>query len=77
MKITSREDAIEFRKLRDHIGVMFVSDNINEAERAHLHQILAQMHFILLNNGYLTNVGRADGESLDIFDGDGGWKGFL
>ena len=76
MKIANRDDAIEFRKLRDHIGVMYASENINEAEHAHLEEILKQMHFILLHNGYLTNVGRSDSEALDLME-DGGWKGYL
>jgi len=77
MKIISKEDAIEFRKLRDHIGVMYASKNITEGERTHLNNVLASMYYTLEENGYLCNIGREDGECLDIGEGDGGWKGYL
>ncbi len=77
MKIASREDAIEFRKLRDHIGVMWASENLKPDERAHLYKILASMFYTLKKNGYLCNIGRADSESLDIGEGGGGWEGYL
>ena len=69
-------DAIEFRKLRDHVGVMFASKNINDAEMAHLSIMLQYMTAILHGNGYEINVGRETDYALDFGD-DGGWKGYL
>jgi len=76
MKITSRDDAIEFRKLRDHIGVVSANDKLTSAEIAHIDNITATMCHILHSNGYGVDIGR-EHTAWDPEDGAGGWKGYL
>ena len=76
MKISSREDAIEFRQLRDHVGVMFASKNITKGEGIHLNSILRAMRLTLKENGYEVNTGREDNKT-DMDDDLGGWTGHL
>jgi len=76
MKLTSREDAIEFRKLRDHIGVVSANDKLTSAEIEYIDGITAIMSTILHSNGYAVDIGR-EHTAWDPDDGAGGWKGYL
>jgi len=76
VKITSREDAIEFRKLRDHIGVISANDKLTSAEIEYIDGITAIMCTILHCNGYGVDIGR-ETVAWDPEDGAGGWKGYL